>query len=270
MNQRSEMKNLITAGIDIGAATGKAVVLSDVGILSSSILPVRSNVAKVAELVTNIALEKAGLVISDLQYVISTGYGRRSVPFANRVVTEIMCHAAGVISIMPQARTVIDIGGQDSKVVSLDDQGRVRNFVMNDKCAAGTGRFLEVMANVLGVAIDEMGTLALRSNNPCNVSDTCTVFAESEMVSLRAEGRSLEDLLAGIHKAISHRVVIMGRSMGFTSDIVFTGGVAKNVAVRRALEDEIGLRIFVPQEPQIMGALGAATLARAALAELFT
>ena len=258
----------IVAGVDIGAATAKAVILETNGVLSFSVIPTGFSVARAAEAVTEEALEKAGLSMGQLKYVISTGYGRRAVQFANKVFTEIICHAAGVNSVMPQARTIIDIGGQDSKVISLDDNGNVSNFVMNDKCAAGTGRFLEVMAGVLDVEVSEMGNISLLGKEPCRVSSTCTVFAESEMVSLRADGNTREDILAGIHKAMAHRIVIMGQSVGFRQEVVLAGGVAKNVGMRKALEAEIGLGILVPEEPQIMGALGAAILAKAELAKL--
>jgi predicted CoA-substrate-specific enzyme activase len=258
---------LIVAGVDIGAATAKAVILNGNEVLSFSVIPTGFSVAGAAEAVTEEALEKSGLSMGDVEYVISTGYGRRAVPFTNKVLTEIICHAAGVSSLMPQARTIIDIGGQDSKVIGLDD-GNVNNFVMNDKCAAGTGRFLEVMARVLDIDIGEMGPLSLLGKEPCQISSTCTVFAESEMVSLRAEGESRENILAGIHKAMAHRIVIMGSSVGFKKDVVFTGGVAKNVGIKKALEDEIGLEILIPEEPQIIGALGAAILAKAELAKL--
>lgn len=260
-----DQKSLIIAGVDIGAATAKAVILSSNNILSFSVLPTSYSVSQAGESALRKALEKVGLSFNDVQYIISTGYGRRAVSFANKAVTEIICHAAGVSSIMPQARTIIDIGGQDSKVIELDDSGNVINFIMNDKCAAGTGRFLEVMAGVLDVKINDMGPISLISKDPCEISSTCTIFAESEVVSLRAEGRSREDLLAGIHKAMSHRVVIMGKSVGFTNDVVFTGGVAKNVGIKEAMENEIGLQILIPEEPQIMGALGAAMLAQADL-----
>ena len=259
---------MIIAGVDIGAATAKTVILDENEVLSFSIIPTGSNVAEAAEAVTKEALEKSGLSMGKLEYVISTGYGRRAVSFASKVLTEIICHAAGAGWVMPQARTVIDIGGQDSKVIGLDNKGRVNNFVMNDKCAAGTGRFLEVMAGVLGVEIGEMGAISLLGKDPCQISSTCTVFAESEMVSLRAEGKSREDILAGIHKAMAHRIVIMGKSVGFKQEVVFTGGVAKNVGMKKVLEDEIGLGILIPDEPQITGALGAAILAKAELAKL--
>ena len=261
-------ESLIVAGVDIGAATAKTVISSGSKVISFSVIPTGSSVAGAAEKVTEEALAKSGFSWTQLEYVISTGYGRRGVPFANKVLTEIICHAAGVNSVMPKARTIIDIGGQDSKVIGIDENGNVGTFVMNDKCAAGTGRFIEVMAGVLEVEIGEMGTISLQGKEPCQVTSTCTVFAESEMVSLRAEGRSRDNIIAGIHKAMAHRIVIMGKSVGFRRDVVFTGGVAKNSGMRKALEDELGLEILVPEEPQVMGALGAAILAEAELVKL--
>jgi predicted CoA-substrate-specific enzyme activase len=259
---------LIVGGVDIGAATAKAVILGNGGVICSHIIPTGSSVAKATEVLMQITLEGAGLIVDDLEYVISTGYGRRAVALADKTVTEIICHAAGVISQVPSARTIIDIGGQDSKVIRIDEDGSVINFAMNDKCAAGTGRFLEVMAKVLEIEIDEIGPISLRGESPCQISSTCTVFAESEMVSLRAEGKTRENLLAGIHNAMAHRVAIMGRSVGFEKEVVFTGGVAKNGGMKKALEDEIGIQILIPKEPQIMGALGAAILAKAELSKL--
>ena len=262
MSDSNKKNGRIVAGVDVGAATAKSVILENNSILASSVIPTGFSAAGAGDIVTDKALEKSGLAMEDLEYVVSTGYGRRAVAFANKVLTEIICHAAGVSWQMPGARTIIDIGGQDSKVIGLDERGNVTNFVMNDKCAAGTGRFLEVMADVLGVKIDEMGPVSLQGEDPCQISSTCTVFAESEMVSLRAEGRSREDIIAGIHKAMARRVAIMGAPVGFKKELVFTGGVAKNVGIKKALEDEIGLEILIPEEPQIMGALGAALLAK--------
>jgi len=266
----NESKNdrRIVAGVDVGAATAKAVILNDNNVLASSVIPTGFSAAGAGEAVTKEALEKAGLAMGDLEYIVSTGYGRRAITFANKVLTEIICHAAGVSWLMTEARTIIDIGGQDSKVIGLDDNGNVTNFVMNDKCAAGTGRFLEVMAGVLGVKISEMGPVSLLGQDPCQISSTCTVFAESEMVSLRAEGRNREDIIAGIHKALARRVAIMGAPVGFKKEVVFTGGVAKNVGIKKALEDELGLEILIPEEPQIVGALGAALLAQGELDKL--
>jgi len=254
---------MTVAGIDIGAGTAKAVILRDGEIISYSIMPVSGDVTKVVEEVTGEALEKAGFSLRNLDYVVSTGYGRNAVSFANKATTEIICHASGVHFLIPQARTIIDIGAQDSKVIRVNERGEVTDFVMNDKCAAGTGRFLEVMAQVLGVKLEEMGPMSLNSKNLCNISSTCTVFAESEVVSLRAQGKSIEDLIAGIHRAIASRVVIMGSGIKFEKETVFTGGVAKNSGVERALEEVGGVEILIPMEPQITGALGAALRAEA-------
>jgi len=262
---------MLVAGVDVGAATAKTVIMSDGKILGQAVIPTGDRIITAAEKVTRLALEKAGMwrdgfgFKTNFDYVISTGYGRHGVPFANKAVTEIICHAKGAYYLLPATRTIIDIGGQDSKAIGLDEKGDVIDFVMNDKCAAGTGRFLEVMAQVLGVTIEELGPVALTSKNPCQISSTCTIFAESEMVSLRAEGKPREDLIAGIVRAVSSRVVVMGRTVVFRRDIVFTGGVAKNIGVKEALEEEIQMEIIVPEEPQTMGALGAALLAKAAL-----
>ena len=202
---------MITAGVDIGAATAKTVIVSDGEILSSAVIPTGASVARAAEEVTKAALGSTGLSLSDLRFVISTGYGRNSVAFANRAASEIICHARGVNSLIPAARTVIDIGGQDSKVIGVREDGTVGDFIMNDKCAAGTGRFLEVMAAVLDLDIEEMGPISLTSEEPCPISSTCTIFAETEMVTLRADGRTREDLVAGIHRAVASRVAVMGR-----------------------------------------------------------
>jgi len=262
---------MLVAGVDVGAATAKAVVVSDSKVVGQAVIPTGDRIVVAADKVTRLALEMAGMWRDNFDfgagfdYVISTGYGRHGVPFANKAVTEIICHAQGAHFLLPATRTIIDIGGQDSKAIGLDEKGNVINFVMNDKCAAGTGRFLEVMAQVLGVTIEEMGPIALTSKNPCQISSTCTIFAESEMVSLRAEGKSREDLIAGIVRAVSSRVAVMGKTVGFKRDVVFTGGVAKNVGVKKALEEEIKMEIIVPEEPQTMGALGAALLAKVEL-----
>jgi len=259
---------MVIAGVDVGAATAKTVIMSNGDIVGQVVIATGHNIKQAAAEVTKLALEQAGLwrdgfnFETDLDYVVSTGYGRSGVAFAKKTVTEIMCHAKGAHYLMPTTRTIIDIGGQDSKAIGLDEKGNVANFVMNDKCAAGTGRFLEVMANVLHTTIEQLGPEALISKTPCHMSSTCTIFAESEMVSLRAEGRSRDDLLAGIVRSVSSRVVVMGRTVGFKNDMVFTGGVAKNVGVKAALEEEIGMEIMVPAQPQTIGALGAALMAK--------
>lgn len=258
---------MIFAGVDVGAATAKTVIFSNNRILGYSIIPTGYNVKLAAERVTLEAMERAGISksLDELDYVISTGYGRNAVTFANKSVTEIICHAKGAHFTVPETRTIVDIGGQDSKAIEVDEKGNVRDFVMNDKCAAGTGRFLEVMADVLEVgSIDSMGPMSLKGGSPCNISSTCTIFAESEVVSLRAEGRSREDLIAGVHRAVASRVAVMAKRLKIKPEVIFTGGVAKNIGVKRALEEEFAMEISVPEEPQIMGALGAALLAAAA------
>lgn len=253
------------AGIDIGAGTAKAVIMDNEGGFIFSIMPVSGDVQKAVKGVIDEALDKAGLALNDLYYTVSTGWGRDAVPFADNTTTEIICHASGVHFMVPQARTIIDIGAQDSKVIRINDKGRVVDFAMNDKCAAGTGRFLEVMAHVLGMKLDEMGPMSLTSKNACNISSTCTVFAETEVVSLRAQGKAVEDLIAGIHRSIANRVIIMGAGVNLEHETVFTGGVAKNIGVKKALEEAGRLKCIVPAEPQITGALGAALIAQSEL-----
>lgn len=258
---------MIVAGIDVGAATAKVVILSDGKILSHVIAPTGFDVIRTANEITKLALEKADCSMGELEFVVSTGYARSAVPFANKQATEILCHAKGAYFILPGVRTIIDIGGQDSKVIGLNEAGNVVTFSMNEKCAAGTGRFFEVMANVLRLDISQMGAEALSSGNPCQISSTCTVFAESEMVSLRAQGVRREDLIAGIHKAAAVRIATLGKQVGYRNEIVLTGGVAKNIGVKKFLEDEIKMKITIPEEPQIMGALGAALVAEAELSK---
>lgn len=250
-------------GIDVGAATTKAVVMADGEILSWYIMQTGHDINEASETVISQTLAKTTFSKDELDYIVSTGYGRNGVRFANKAITEILCHAKGAYWMMPETRTIIDIGGQDSKAIGIDGRGNVENFVMNDKCAAGTGRFLEVMAKVLNLELDELGPVSLTSKAPCQISNTCTVFAESEVVSLRAEGKSREDLIAGIHRAAARRIRIMASAVGFTKEVVLTGGVAQNIGLKQYLEKEIGLTIVVPPNPQIIGALGAALFAGA-------
>ncbi len=256
---------MLVCGVDVGAATAKAVILEDNRLVACSILPTGYSVKIIADKAVKEALGKGKLSKTEFDYVVSTGWGRHSVPFANKAVTEIICHGKGAKSLIPSARTIVDIGGQDSKVISLDEGGTVVNFAMNDKCAAGTGRFLEVMANVLETELEKMGEISLTSKRPCSISSTCTVFAETEIVSLRADGNERNDLIAGIHNSIASRVYILGKGLGYTKDVVFTGGVAKNIGVKTSLQRLIGTEMLVPKECQIVGALGAALIAQEAL-----
>jgi predicted CoA-substrate-specific enzyme activase len=260
---------MLVAGIDVGAATAKAVILGNGEILGYAVRPTGHDVKSVANKVIKEALKKSGISTSvdNLGYVISTGYARESIQFANKTVTEIICHAKGAHFVIPSTRFIIDMGGQDSKAIEVDPDGNVTNFNMNDKCAAGTGRYLEVMAQVLEVeSVAEMGPLSLQSKEPCPISSTCTVFAETEVVVLRAEGKHRKDLIAGVHKAVASRVAAMASSLTVRPDAVFTGGVAKNIGVKMFLEQEVGMELLVPDEPQIIGALGAALLAQTELA----
>ncbi len=255
---------MFVAGIDVGAATAKAVILEDDKILGYAVIPTGYDVKSAARKATQLALDNAGLSIhpENLDYVVSTGYGRNAITFSHKAITEIICHAKGAHFMIPTTRSIIDIGGQDSKAIELDSGGNIIDFVMNDKCAAGTGRFLEVMANVLEVgSVNALGPMALESHEPCRISSTCTVFAETEIVVLRAEGKDRKDLIAGVHKAVASRVATMASGLTFRSDAVFTGGVAKNIGAKKFLEKEIGMPFRVPDEPQIIGALGAALFA---------
>jgi predicted CoA-substrate-specific enzyme activase len=251
-----------TAGVDVGAATTKAAVLEGDKMVAYHIMPTGAIIEKTIETVTKKTLEKAGISMNDLDYIVSTGWGRSAVAFANKSVTEIACHAAGAKWSYPEARTIIDIGGQDSKAISLGENGEVIDFAMNDKCAAGTGRFLEVMSNILETEVTKLGSLALASKDPCVISSTCTVFAETEVISNRARGRSVEDIIAGVIKAMIKRVVQMSMRLKIKDAVVFTGGVAKNIAAKTFLGKELQTEVIVLYEPQIIGALGAALIAQ--------
>jgi predicted CoA-substrate-specific enzyme activase len=260
---------MYTAGIDIGALTAKSIILEDEKTLAFTVISSGSNSKETAEKVMKATLGKAGLSQSDISFTIATGYGRVNVPFADKQVTEISCHAKGAYSLFPTVRTVIDIGGQDSKAIKIGKDGRVIDFAMNDRCAAGTGRFLEVMAKALEVRLEDLGEFSLQSKNKAKISNICTVFAESEVISRISEGTPKVDIIAGIHDAIANRVFGMASRVKIEKDLVMTGGVAKNRGVVKALEEKVGFKILVPEEPQIVGALGAAIIARENAAEQF-
>ena len=256
---------MLVAGIDVGAATAKALIMGGGSVLSYFIMPTGASVKQAAEVVFEESLRRAGVQRSNLDYVLATGWGRHGVGFANKTATEIWCHAKGIHFLIPGASSIIDIGGQDSKAINIDDEGDVVNFIMNDKCAAGTGRFCEVMAVILHLKIEDLGEIALSSDKPVSISSTCTVFAETELVAHRAEGESVENLTAGVMQSIAKRVAGMALQIRPTEKAVFTGGVAKNIGVKKFLEKELGLELIVPEEPQITGALGAALVAKTEL-----
>ena len=252
----------IAVGVDVGSLCTKTVILDgEKNILSYNIMRSGHYYKGAAEKSIDNALKSAGLKKKDADYILGTGYGRGSVTGANGEVTEITCHARGAMRLFSDVRTVIDIGGQDSKVIGISDNFRVTNFVMNDKCAAGTGRFLEVMASALSVEIGEMGDLCLASQEKVEVSSMCTVFAESEVISLFAQGLKKRDIAAGIADSIARRIIGMVGQVGLKEKVVMSGGVAKNAGVVRAIEKRIETKLFIAQEPQIVGALGAGIIA---------
>ncbi|MBN1288206.1 MAG: 2-hydroxyglutaryl-CoA dehydratase [Actinobacteria bacterium] len=250
------------AGVDIGSITAKAVVLDNDTILSTSLARTGHDSRNAGRMVLEEALGEAGISEEDLAKVIATGYGRLNVDFTDEKVTEITCHARGAHFSLPDVRTVIDLGGQDSKGIAIGDNGKVIDFVMNDKCAAGTGRFLEVMAAALQVDLGDLGSISRESKDPAPISSVCTVFAESEVISRVAEGVLKTDIIAGIHKAIASRIFAMISRIPVNEKIVMTGGVARNSGVVDALEERFKTRIIVPGMPQHMGSLGAAIIAR--------
>lgn len=251
---------MIFAGIDVGSLTAKCVLLSNSGILAFKVARIKPKVEESAKEVFEETIRVAGIKREDVAKVFATGYGRARVDFAEKAVTEISCHAVGAHFLVPTVRTVIDIGGQDSKVIAVDE-GRVVDFAMNDKCSAGTGRFLEVMANALNLRLEELGAIAMRASKKITISSTCTVFAESEVISHLASGEKVEEIVAGICDAIASRIVAMAVRVGVRKDVVLTGGVAKNLGVKKAIEEKLGISVKVPEEPQIVGALGAAVMA---------
>jgi len=250
-----------TAGIDIGSITAKAAIVEDGKILGTKIIFTGYNAEAAGVKVYEEALAESGLDRSSIDKIVSTGYGRNSVAFADKTFTEIMAHAAGAYFLNPRIRTIIDIGGQDSKAMALDEKGKVKNFMMNDKCAAGTGRFLEVMARALEVDLDEFGAMSLQSERPSKISSLCTVFAESEVISLIARGEKRADIIAGIHESIAARVSSMLARIGVTEPVMITGGVAHNRGVVAALESKLSVAIAVSPHAQVNGAIGAAVLA---------
>ncbi len=258
---RRRDRAMITLGIDIGSITTKAALIQDGALRGSLVGFTGYNIGKAWRHVTDELLAGLGIGFDAVEKIVSTGYGRAGVPEANKAITEITCHAAGVNFCAPHVRSIIDIGGQDSKAIVLDDGGRVRDFVMNDKCAAGTGRFLEVMARALQVDLEEFGDISLQAEKPGKISSLCTVFAESEVISLISKGEVRENIIAGIHESIATRIVAMAIRVGVRAPVMMTGGVAKNIGVVRALEKKLGMDIEVSDRAQVMGAIGAAILA---------
>lgn len=253
---------MIVAGCDVGSLTGKAVIMKDGEIISSSIVPTTVKPERTARNAMDEALAKCGLSQEAIEYMIGTGYGRVKIPFADDNVSEISCHGKGANSLVPSIRLIIDVGGQDCKVIRVNKDGKLLDFAMNDKCAAGTGRFLETMARALELKLEEMGPLSLKSSAPVAITAQCSVFAETEVVSRMADGAEVADIVAGIHDAVAARIMTLIKRVGIEEDITITGGVAKNIGVVSFLEKRTGLKAKeLPVDPQLMGALGAALTA---------
>ena len=252
---------MITCGVDIGSRTIEVLVFDGAQIVEAVAATSGSHPADNAKKTFRDALLRAGLNRSDINRVVATGYGRNYFPEADAVSSEILCHARGVSYFFPTARTVIDIGGQDSKMISIGKSGQVTNFVMNDRCAAGTGKFLEMVSLMLDVPLDKMGLLTGEAEEECEISSMCAVFAESEIIGLTQAGIAEDVILRGVFRSVSKRTLSMSGRLGLEEDVVFTGGVARNSGVVRAIAKETGLRILVPQDPQFTGALGAAIIA---------
>lgn len=250
------------AGIDSGSTSTNVVIVDDdKNIISSFSHPTGAFVNQSAEKALDQALKGAGLTREQIKGMVTTGYGRAAISFREKDITEITCHAKGAYFLNSNIRTIIDIGGQDSKIIRLDDKGQVYDFVMNDKCAAGTGRFLEMMASSLGLSLEEMGILGLNSKERITISSMCSVFAQSEVVSLVASGKRLEDIVAGINRSVAARITALAGRSKLEKEWMMTGGVARNPGIVAALEESLGGRVSLPEKPEICGALGAALFA---------
>ncbi|MGI6679190.1 MAG: acyl-CoA dehydratase activase [Dehalobacterium sp.] len=247
----------ITIGIDVGSTSTKIVLLNE-DQLHYLIRPTGWSPRDAAQEILEELLQGQALTRADIDYIVATGYGRIAITYADKEVTEITCHGRGAAFLVPEGDTIIDIGGQDSKVIKITSQGKVLDFMMNDKCAAGTGRFLGVMAVALGLDVDELGKF--QDVKPAPITNMCTVFAESEVIGLLAQGTPKDAIVSGLHQAIARRVAAMVKKMGSYEKVVFTGGVALNQGVCRSLEKELGTKIIVPEYCQIAGAIGAALI----------
>ncbi len=251
-----------SAGVDVGSTQTKAVIINEAGeIVSRALVDTGANVIQAAEGAYQQALEDGKIREVEVEYVIGTGYGRYRVTFGNTQITEISCHGRGAVHMFPDTRTVLDMGGQDTKAIQISDTGEIVDFCMNDKCAAGTGRFLGAASAALDIPLPELGTTALKADKPVRISTTCTVFAESEVLSWLGKGKKIENILLGVHQSIASRSVGLMRRVGIEDEVTFTGGVAKNIGMISALEEKIGLKLNVSEDSHYMGALGAALFA---------
>lgn len=250
------------AGIDVGSTQTKAVLVDSArAIVARALINTGANVKRAGQAALDALSEQNGVPREQIGFVVGTGYGRYKIEAGNAQVTEISCHARGAHFLFPETRTVIDMGGQDTKAIKVGPEGNVVDFCMNDKCAAGTGRFLAGAADVLGLTLDEIGAISLRGTQPIKLTSVCTVFVESDILGYVAQRKKIEDILAGVHQAIAARTIGLVRRVGMESEITFTGGVARNLGMVRALEEKLGMLLNVSPEAHFIGALGAALYA---------
>lgn len=253
---------MLVAGVDVGSTQTKAVLLNEnAETVARSIVNTGANVVKAAEKAFRAAREEAKLDEWEVSYIVGTGYGRYKVLFGDTQITEISCHARGANFIFPNTRTILDIGGQDTKGIRTNERGEVIDFCMNDKCAAGTGRFLVAAGEVMGISLDDLGGVALQSKNPLRITNVCTVFVETEIMSHLSRGSKAEDILAGVHQSIAARSVSLLRRVGIEPELTFTGGVSRNKGMVQALQEKLGIPINVNDDSQFIGAIGAALFA---------
>jgi benzoyl-CoA reductase subunit A len=254
---------MITCGIDVGSLSAEAAIFVDDNLEAYSLIRTGPDSAETALSALKVALEKADIRQQDIEFTVATGYGRVIVPFADRNITEISCHAKGAHYFRASTRTILDMGGQDCKAIRCDQNGKATNFIMNDKCAAGTGRAMEVMASLLQIPLEEVGSRSLKiDGDPVKISSTCVIFAKSEVLSLMREGVPINEILAGLCDSVAERVKALVQRVGIEDDFVISGGISKNTGVVKRLEQKLDVCAHIPEEPQIVGAVGAALFAR--------
>lgn len=249
-------------GIDVGSGYSKAVVLEDGNMRSYAVIPSGGDYREAGAAVVRQALDKIGITRADITRTVAAGYGGNMVDFADDTSTDLSCHAIGVHHLYPSVKTLMDVGAQYSRAIRLDDEGRIANFIMNEKCAGGSGKFLQVAARILHINVSDIGDLSLKAQKPVEFTTGCAVFAESEAVSRISEGASAADILAGIHNAMASKIVTLAMRVGLNPDYAVTGGGAMDIGLVNSIGAELAMQLFVPDHPQITAALGAALIAR--------